>query len=276
MADAYFTAARLRELEHQLSTRDLDVLRVVSDLRFMRGDQLARYCFAADPVSPRTIRHALLRLVELGLLERLPRPVGGIRSGSAGFVYHLSLGGQRLAMHRGWQAPRRRRRPVVPGQLFVAHALQVAELHTRLIEAERSGRFELIELIAEPSCWRNFDGLGHQRRVLKPDSLLRLGLDAYEDSYFIEVDRGTEGSLALDRQLELYSVYAASGQEQAKHAVFPKVLWTTNTPQRAAIIQSCIRHLDPIQQALFAVVTFNAALDFICGPAADPFAADIP
>ena len=169
----------------------------MSDLRFVSGAQLTRLHFSdgQDPaVNARAARRALLRLTHLDVLARLPRSVGGVRAGSAGFVYYLGLGGQQLATEHGWQPERRRRRSLVPGTLFVRHALQVSELHTLLVEADRSRRVELLELRAEPSCWRSFDGLGTQQPMLKPDSYARLGVGAFEDSYFFEVDRGTEGS----------------------------------------------------------------------------------
>ena len=145
--------------------------------------------------------------------------------------------GQRLAIVHGWQPEWRRRRSLVPGSLFLLHTLQVAELHTRLVESERSQHVELLELSAEPSCWRTYDGPHAQREVLKPDSFVRLGIGEYEDSYFIEVDRGTEGSRALDRQLAAYVAYHLSGREQRKHGVFPRVLWTT--PRRSTRCKRC-------------------------------------
>ena len=110
------------------------------------------------------------------------------------------------------------------------------------MEGDRAGRFELLELAAEPSCWRSFDGLGGQRSTLKPDSYVRLGIGAYEDSYFLEVDRGTEGSRALERQLQLYLAYQASGREQAERQFFPCVLWLTPDDRRtAALVDSLAR-----------------------------------
>jgi Replication-relaxation len=264
MRGRYLTDRRYRELLSKLSERDHAVLKQVAVLRFVSGDQLSRLCFAdsSDAVSnARTARRALLRLTRLGTLERLERPVGGVRAGSAGFVYHLGLAGQRLAVQRGWQPERRARRSLTPGSLFVRHSLAVAELHTQLIEGDRAGRFELLELSAEPSCWRSYNGIGTQRQTLKPDSYVRLGLGLYEDSYFLEVDRGTEGSRALERQLQLYVAYHASGREQAEQQVFPRVLWLTPSDRRTATIVDSLARLPATNWRLFQVARFDQAID---------------
>ena len=261
------TAAAYREQISQLVEHDLTIIKRVSDLRFVSGSQLTRLCFADtdDPdVNGRAARRALLRLVRLGLLERLPRQVGGVRSGSAGFVYHLGLSGQRLAIERDWQPERRRRRSLVPGTLFVRHTLQVSELHTLLVESDRSHSVELLELAAEPSCWRSFGGIGGQRQTLKPDSYVRLGNGPYEDSYFIEVDRGTEGSRALERQLQLYVAYYDSGQEQTKRGVFPRVLWLAPDDRRVGIIEGSVARQPARARELFQVARFDDVIAIMC------------
>jgi hypothetical protein len=261
MSARQMPTAALRELASRLSERDLAVLHSVSELRFVTGSQLTRQCFtiSPDPVSnARAARRALLRLTRLCVLARLPRPVGGVRAGSAGFVYRLGAHGHGLAVLRGWQPEQRRRRSLVPGSLFLRHTLLIAELYTRLIESERAQRFELLAVSAEPSCWRHMDGLGTQR--LKPDSYVRLGIGPYEDSFFIEVDRGTEGSRTIERQLQLYVVYYRSGVEQHEYGVFPCVLWLATTAERVSVIAACVRRLPSAEQALFRVARFEDAL----------------
>jgi hypothetical protein len=272
MSQRYLTAATYRELAAKLTEHDLAVLKRVSDLRFVSGSQLTRLCFNdSDDLAgnARAARRALLRLTRLMALERLPRSVGGARAGSAGYVYHLGLGGQRLAVERGWQPERRGRRSLTPGTLFVRHSLQVSELHTLLVQADRSRRFELLELIAEPSCWRSYDGIGSQRQILKPDSFVRLGVGPYEDSYFIEVDRGTEGSRTLERQLRAYVAYHLSGQEQAKHGVFPRVLWLAPDGRRSGVITETVQRLPSIERELFQVARFSEALTIMLGGNSD-------
>jgi len=266
MSRRNLTAAAYRELAARLGRRDLDVVKRVADLRFVTGSQLALLCFnlGDDPtVSARAARRALLRLTRLGVLDRLPRQVGGVRAGSAGYIYCLGLGGQRLAVEHGWQPERRTRRSLVPGTLFVRHALQVAELHARLVEADRSGSFELLKLSGEPACWRSLGGLAGQRQRLKPDSYVRLGVGDFEHSYFIEVDRGTEGSRALERQLQLYVAYYRSGAEQAKRSVFPRVVWLAPDERRVDVIAASVAGLAEAERELFRVAVLDQVLDVI-------------
>jgi hypothetical protein len=266
MSASYLTSARLRELERVLTPRDYVVLERVAALRFVSGNQLTRLCFgeAPDPtVNARAARRALLRLTRLTALDRLPRSVGGVRAGSAGFVYGLGLGGQRLAIARGWQPERRRRRSFTPGSLFLAHTLLVSELHTRLVEADRSRRIELLELVAEPVCWRSYDGSGGLRLSLKPDSYVRLGIGDYEDSYFVEVDRGTEGSRAIERQLGRYVSYHRSGYEQAQRGVWPLTLWLVPDERRMGVIADSLARLPGEQRALFRVAQFDTAIELM-------------
>jgi hypothetical protein len=262
----YQTAAVTRELATKLTERDWRVLRFVADLHFVAGGQLTRLCFA-DGDNPaangRAARRALLRLTRLGVLERLPRPVGGVHAGSAGFVYYLGLAGQRLASARGWQPERRGRRSLTPGTLFLRHSLQVAELHVRLIEGDRSRSIELLKLDSEPSCWRSYEMANGQRSTLKPDSYVRLGVGAYEDSYLIEIDRGTEGSRALERQLRQYVAYHASGVEQAAHGVFPRSLWLSTTAERVGVIEGCVGRLPAPAGELFQVAEFGEVMQAI-------------
>jgi hypothetical protein len=262
MSARSLSATAYRELASRLSERDRSVLRQVSELRFVSGAQLARLCFSdtTEGTHVRAARRALLRLVRLGALARLPRPIGGVRAGSAGFVYHLGLGGQRLAIERGWQPERRVRRSLTPGTLFLHHTLQVAELHTRLVEGDRARRFELLELTSEPACWRADAGLATQRPTLRPDSYVRLGMGEYEHSYFIEVDRGTEGSRAIAGQLARYVAYHASGAEQTERGVFPRVLWLVPEGERVRVIADCVQRLAAEARALFQVAGFTDLL----------------
>src|SRR6202035_739892 len=91
MRGRYLSAAAYLELEAQLTEHDLGVLKRVSDLRFVTGPQLTRLCFSVsgDPeANARAARRALLRLVKLAALARLPRPVRGGCSRSGRLRFH--------------------------------------------------------------------------------------------------------------------------------------------------------------------------------------------
>lgn len=265
MTARYLTAARIAELESKLSDRDLAVIRELAALRFASGSQLTRLCFARpDRADTRAARRTLRRMAQLEAIERLPRAIGGQRTGSESFNYHLAPAGQRLSMERGWLPQGRPRRPSLPGRLFVRHALDVAELHARLVAAARAGRFELLQRDAEPACWREAAGF-----VLKPDTFIRLGAGNYELVFFIEVDRGTEGSGAIRRQLGRYLSYHRSGQEQAEHGVFPKVLWLAPDARRVEAIAEQVASLPAAEQELFAAAHFDDAFGAIAPEAAD-------
>jgi hypothetical protein len=147
--------------------------------------------------------------------------------------------------------------------LFIDHALQVAELHTLLVQADRSRTVELLVLDGEPACWRSYAGTHGQRRALKPDSYVRLGAGDYEDSYFIEVDMGTEGSRALERKLRDYLAYEASGVEQAERGVFPKTLWLVPDAEREQAISACTLRLPHSAQRLFDVARLADVLNVL-------------
>jgi len=264
MTVRYVTAAVLRKLSEQLTERDYAVVKTVSALRLASGVQLQRMHFtgSTNTANARAARRALLRLTRLGVLERLSRNVGGVRAGSAGFVYRLGRVGQRLAAERGWTADNRQWQSHIPGWLFLDHALQVAELHVLLTEAARTGHVELLDLQAEPACHRRFG----QQAVLKPDSYVRLGSGDYDLVFFIEVDMGTESSRTLQRKLGDYLAYETSGREQAEHGVFPKVLWLAPDAGRVGTIRACVGRLPRGHHELFAVREFKDVIAAVGTP----------
>ena len=100
---------------------------------------------------------------------------------------------------------------------------------------------------------------------MKPDSYVRLGLGEYEDSYFVEVDRGTEGSATIGRKLKEYVAYEATRIEQSERGVFPRVLWLTLDEDRSAALAASIGRLPKGSRELFAVACLGDAATFIEG-----------
>jgi hypothetical protein len=140
-------------------------------------------------------------------------------------------------------------------------------VHSRLVEADRGGRLELLERSAEPACWRSYAGIGgFASSQLKPDSFVRFATQDYEYSVFIEVDRGTEGSRTIQRKLGAYLAYHRLGIEQERYGVFPRVQWLATMPSRIGLIQAEIEQLPRGGRELFAVSDLGEAVKAISTP----------
>ena len=262
MSRSYFTPSRLAELEGGLSKRDRAVLQTVGRLRLVTGDQLSRLHYLDTTFRQR--RRALARLVERRLLVVLDRRVGGVRAGSDGQIYALDVGGFQVTRSQS-ETGRRIQRPVTPGTLFTRHIVMVSELYVRLRQAERDVTCELLTFETEPAAWRTFSGRGGGRRVLKPDAYTRVGVGAYEDSWFLEVDLGTESSATLDRKLAVYRSYWRSGREQATHGVFPRVLWLVPSERRHAVVADACARQPAEAWALSMVTLYDDAIGLLTG-----------
>lgn len=261
----------LRELLDRLSGRDLAILELVGEHRFLTTVQLERFCFA-DHLSlssgARSCRRVLGRLERDRLLTRPVRWIGGLMAGSASSIWMLTSTGKRLLSLRAGRGAVGRVRP--PGERFIAHYLAIGDVRLALVEAERARRLVVRQLLIEPRCWRYYTGLAGGQMVLKPDlSAITLpAADAdYEDHWFIEVDRGTESLPTLLRQCRAYEAYRASGQEQHRVGVFPVVVWVVPDDHRADRLRAALSASRDIEQRLFQVTTPAALVDLIAGEA---------
>lgn len=260
----YLTTQRLLTLDRQLTDRDRAITRTVAAWRLMSGDHLQRLFFADGGPSAsraRVGRSALARLTELGLLRRLERVIGGVRGGSAGFVYEVAPAGERLLAYWNGEGLKRPRGTHEPGRRFVTHTLAVSDAAVRLREAERAGRADVLELEGEPAAWRHHVGPGGRRLTLKPDAYARLVVGDYEDSWFIEIDLATESSSAVRRQCEAYLGYYRSGREQAAREVFPRVLWVVPDRPRGELLQRVVAGLGGPAEELFVITTDSAMVE---------------
>ncbi len=258
---------QLGALAAELSVRDHAVLASVAQLRLLTARQIERLHFGGGQPAPtplsraRSCRRALERLARNRLLTRLERRIGGMRAGSASFIYAIGPAGQRLVEQSG---PRRRHRE--PSSPFVEHTLAVGELYVRLHEAARDGRLALLAPVEpEPQCWRTLSSVGGTRSWLKPDLAIDLAAGEYEYRWFVEVDLGTEHRPALLRKCRAYESYYRSGVEQAAHGVFPRVLWVARDAARAEHIRAVIASTSQLTAGLFLVSTDCAAVDVLTG-----------
>ena len=257
--------ARLASITDRLDERDLGVVATLDRVRMATGDHLRRIHFEDVPSSDRQARRVLGRLVELGVLARLERVVGGRRAGSTGFIYSLGTAGQRLAGSRGPAKGRRLQQPWTPSSPYLTHLLTVTELYVRLKEHGGTGEFDLLNFDAEPACWRSFMGHGGDRLWLKPDAFVRVSVGDTERLHFVEIDCGTESPRTLDRKLERYRRYAGSGAEIERWGVHPFVTWFAPDARRVQVVVDACGRTPAELWPLFQVAVFDRAVSTLLG-----------
>lgn len=236
-----------------LSDRDLEIVSGVATHRVLSGRQIQRWFFpvlagGSTAGALRRAQRSCHRLVEHGVLDRLDRTVGGVRAGSSGFCYVLGSAGQRLLLPE-----RRARRTNTLGAAYVDHALHAAEVEVGLLEALRRSEIDGLEVQAEPDCWRTFLGSGAQTVTLKPDVFAAVRTGETERRWFIEIDRATVSLVRVETKCRLYLDYLRSGEEQRRHGVFPKVLWSVPHQRRLNQLRSVVSGLPPPANRLFEI-----------------------
>lgn len=252
-----------QSLRDELSERDLAVINAVAEHRFLTARQVEALLFrdhATQLAAARVCRRVLQRLTERRLLARLKRRIGGVRAGSASFVYALgSEGGRLLAGERY--------RLTEPSRLFLDHTLAVGDARIALELAARDGTFDLVEIEVEPRSWRRFSGLGGTPAFVKPDLYAVTGRGEFEDCWFIEIDRGTESPAAIGRKCRAFDLYWRSGLEQAAHGTYPFVLWVTPDEKRARQISGIIKRARNLNHDLFRCTTAPGLVQTLVGGA---------
>lgn len=243
------------------------MLTSVVEHRFLTTRHVEALHFAhhATPTSSaRSARRVLRRLAEVGVLDHLERRIGGVRAGSAGFIWTVGPFGARIHGNRATAA---RWRSYEPSLRLLQHYLSVADVHVNIVAASRHEPIELLSLELEPTSWRRFLGLGGQRRLLRPDLMAVTSTGTYEDYWFLEVDLGTEHPPTVVEKCRLYLDYADSGQEQQRLGLFPRVVWIVLNKTRQQQLQDAFGRAR-LDDQLFRVVTHEDLLDVLTGGAA--------
>ena len=272
--NARLARGQVEETAAGLSVRDWQLLGDVGRLRLLSTQQIERLHFRDGSASTqaRRARRTLQRLTNLGVVHRFVRRVGGVRAGSAGFVYGLDTLGQKLSSVSGPAGGGRRRKPWEPSALFFSHVLAVSELYVRLREAEREGQLDLIAFDGEPACWRRFSGIGGEAIILKPDAYVCVGVGEFEQHRFIEVDLASESLSVISQKADLYARYWRSGHALQERGVMPKVLFLVPDALRAEQITKALARQPADHWQLFQVQLFEHAVAAIAGdgPRAGP------
>lgn len=245
-----------------LSDRDRAVLTSLQACHYATTTQLERLWFQGTDLTPlsaaRTSRRALARLHQLGLLTHLERRVGGVRAGSASFVWTLTSLGHRAL---GDSSRRRAHEPTVR---HLDHVLAVTELVVRIHEAARDGVVQLIGIETEPTCWRTIPTPHGGRDILKPDLRVTLGIGEFELHWWIEVDRATEHRPTLRRKAEVYLRAWRDGSEEKRAGVTPRVLWVTPNETRRQVLAELLT-TSSAPGGLFVTATEPDAVEVLRG-----------
>lgn len=259
-------ALRTSSLAEQLGDRDLAILSSLDQFRLLTTQQIQRLHFtdhASDLAAARACNRALIRLREIGVVGSLERRIGGVRRGSASYVWQLDATGERFL--RTIQGQAHRRRFMEPGATFVNHTLAVNDLAVSLIQAARDHSDLGIEaLVTEPTNWRRYLGAGGEIQWLKPDLyVVRSSRDAdgdYEEHAFLEMDLGTEHMPRIQAKCRMYAAYAATGTYQTQHGLFPHVVWVSPEPNRRKALQKAIASTRALPSGVFRVSSPEAFL----------------
>jgi hypothetical protein len=256
---------RLEWIDQDLSERERAILLDLDRFRFLTTTQLQILHFRrhqSEAAAARLCRRTLFRLAKLRVIDALARRVGGIRAGSASFIWRVGPVGERL-LRTASDAPRARRKE--PSTRHLDHALAVADCYVRLRDAASRDRLELLDIQPEPASWRRYLGAGAVPEILKPDLYAVTAGSDYEDHWFVEVDRGTESVPTVMKKCTQYERYRRSGHEQAERGVFPLVVWVTLDDDRAAKLTTALRTARGIDRSLFRVVTAPHFLGLVTG-----------
>jgi hypothetical protein len=243
-----------------LSGRERAMVADVGRVRTMSGGQLIRLHFAADLSGKRHGQRVLTSLVERRVLARVDRRIGGVRAGSEAYIYRLDVIGQRLLGPLVRTPPR-----WDIGESFVRHALMVSECYALLGMAAKTGEIELLAFDSEPTCWRTFVSRRGATETLKPDAFVKLAVGDFEDSWFVECDRGTEDLGRIRSKIAGYVRYWDSGKEEP----FPLVLWVTTRAERATALSIVVESLPSEQRGLFTVCQIDGFIQRVKAGAGD-------
>jgi hypothetical protein len=249
-------------LGDRLSERDQAVLADLERFRLLTTKHIQRLHFAEHDslvAAARACNRALLRLRTLNLIGSLERRVGGVRRGSASFVWQLAAQGERLL--RVTQEQSHRRRYLEPGEYFVKHTLAVAELAVGLLEAARqTPRLVIEELVTEPRNWRRYLGPAGETQWLKPDLYVvashQVGDNEYDEEHsFLEIDLGTEHLPRIQAKCQTYVAYMKTGAYQAVHGLFPAVVWLSPNRSRRAALTAAVAATRGLPAQVFQVAS---------------------
>lgn len=232
----------------QLTERDIMIIRLVWDCRYLTRLQIQRLLFPSQEKGKahsrkNIVTKRLMLLYHNGYLDRLHPPVASNR-GSSPIVYCLDRKGARLLAAElgvdmpalGWQKRQRER-----GLLFLEHTLAVNDFRIAVTLAARQDGYEIIRWFDERLLRKAEVREGLREIALEvgkggsilPDAYFTLNVDGKKASFFLEVDRGKTPGRRIRRKVRIYREYYTSGlYEHDFHSKSLRVLTVTTSDRR--------------------------------------------
>jgi len=257
MSDKRISKRQLLEMNNNFSDRDRNILHTIQRCRYITSGQLQRLLLTdatTHVAALKATNRTLAKLGELGLIEALPRRVGGTRGGSGAHIWHLRPPGEHLLRLTGSVA--RLNCSFTPSPQFLTHTLAATECFVRLHEICRSDGLGLKTISLEPDCWRMYNH-GGKLISIKPDIFAVTTCRDFEDRWFIELDLDTEAPIRIVEKCHRYHQYYRSGLEQKQNEVFPMVVWIVPDKRRKDSIEKHLHDEFSAWPNLFEVITLD-------------------
>lgn len=254
-------------LERGLTERERAILDDIDRFRFLTSKQVEALHFShltTQAAATRICNRILKRLYGYRVIEHLERRVGGIRAGSASYVWMIGAVGERLLRADAEVRVRRRE----PSLHFMRHCLAIADCVIALKRGAAAESYGLQSIDTEPSCWRRYLARSGGMELLKPDLSAVTVQGEFEDHWFIEIDRGTESIPTLIRKCRQYLTYRQTGQEQDSLGVFPIVLWVLPDERRLERLREALASARGLDAAIFRLAIPDTVADLVTGGAA--------
>ena len=229
----------------RLQRRDLEILCLIYDYRFIQSDQIIRIIGG----SHRKLLERLQKLFHHGYLERLADRRIRTRSGSDRMVYTITAQAAELITEElgvpvgkvNWAS---KNRSVT--ERHIKHTLMIAKFRTALtLAARQAGNLNL-------TFWRESRGVGQsvdpelsdkvmieagkrkkEEAPVVPDSFFALKLPKAEYFFYLEADRSTMTNERFLKKLKAYWTWWKQGGSRKKHGVAHfRVLTVTRSHER--------------------------------------------
>lgn len=201
--------------------RDKELLATVSRFGMLTSRQAVAIVFR-ELSSESGWRSAKKRLTTNGQLVKIDTPgPGGPRGGRGPEIYRLGREGWKVL---GRQGVYRERRSID------YHALDIADLYTRLLDAQDAGWMKLRYSEIESEAARQLNSIR-----LEPDLFVEITNVKRRTvrPFIIEVDRGSEHRPEILRKVRDYLAAKRENDALGIYEHFPDVIFLTNTAHRA-------------------------------------------